>query len=783
MRASKKSKLNHKVERNFQFINLALFTIISLIMISVMTTVVGGITKKVSRDYAQLYATRTIGTLNTHLNREIALINKAVRSQPIVEWFKDEADEAKRELAYDEMINYIDVLYSSNLYFAIDGSQNEFSIDEEVPLDDFLPYDVVSPDDYNDRWYYRCIDSEYDYVLNVDIDKLKQRKLVWINHKVYSEDGDILGVFCSGLKFDQVIQELFENYDNNNVWGLVIDGNGVVQLDSSIEKDQEKLIFDNDRHISEYYDDPVFEELVGQYLGSIDGYFTRIEDPAVYELSKGDFSYVSIAPIDETDWSVVTFYNSGSLFQVKDLYPLLYIFLLALIVYLVVSAYISHRSIFRPFHQLMDSIADEEDDHPIFGLERKDEIGDLARTVHEMKDNLDMYNKQLKKTASHARKANQAKSEFLANMSHEIRTPLNTVIGMSQIARKSGEMEQIQDCINKIEYASNHLLGVINDILDMSKIEAGKLELSYSAFDLPKMVGRTAEVMDILMKNKHQEFRLLLDDDLPQWVISDDKRLSQVIANLLSNAVKFTPEDGLITLSGGVVEENADSCMIHITVTDTGIGITAEQQARLFKNFVQADNGISRKYGGTGLGLAISRNIIEMLGGTITLESEEGKGSVFRCTFPVQKTEAPKEDLTLQASGYEDRHGDLSAFRILLVEDVEINREIVIAMLGDTGLQIDCAENGKIAVDMVAGDSVGYDLILMDLQMPEMDGYEATRKIRQITGTAELPIIAMTANVYSDDIRRCLEAGMNEHMGKPIEGERLMEVLYRYLVN
>jgi len=397
--------------------------------------------------------------------------------------------------------------------------------------------------------------------------------------------------------------------------------------------------------------------------------------------------------------------------------------------------------------------------------------------------------KRLEVAMDTAKAANLSKSVFLSNMSHEMRTPMNAIIGMTTIGRRAQDIEGKNYALDKVEGASSHLLGIINDVLDMAKIEANKLELSPVVFSFKGMLDNVTMLISFRMDEKRQTLFVNLDHDIPHFVVGDDQRLAQVVTNLLSNAVKFTPEGGEIHLNAVLLEQTDDNYVLRVEVKDNGIGISPEQQVKLFEVFEQAESGTSRKYGGTGLGLPITKRIVELMGGKIWVESELDKGSMFIFTVKVQRSEQSDEhahglnDESNACTDFEANTGEFFGKRLLLAEDVEINREILISLLGDTGIEINCAENGKEALEMIEAAPDKYNVVLMDVQMPKMDGFEATRCIRALHALqgVRLPIIAMTANVFKDDIDECLAAGMDDHLGKPIDIGRVIEKLRKYL--
>ncbi|GHU79098.1 hypothetical protein FACS1894191_1130 [Clostridia bacterium] len=527
----------------------------------------------------------------------------------------------------------------------------------------------------------------------------------------------------------------------------------------------------------------------------------------------------------------------------------------------------------------------------------------------------DSMDKERTAALEEAIRASRAKGDFLSNMSHEMRTPMNAILGMMTIGKSAADIERKNYAFEKIGDASAHLLGVINDILDMSKIEANKLELSPANFSFEKMLQKVVNVINFRVEEQHQNLSVYIDRNIPRNLIGDDQRLAQVITNLLSNAIKFTPENGSIHLDTRLQENENGIYTIKIAVADTGIGISEEQQSRLFTSFEQAESSTARKFGGTGLGLAISRRIVEMMGGRIWIESELGKGSTFAFTIKAGKGEKESSSLLgagvnwknirmlvvddmpdiceyfvdvatrlgvvcdgagsgeeairliekngaydiyfvdwkmpgmsgtelsrhikessggtslvtmisatewsfiedeAKAAGVDkflakplfpsaiadcineclgaenliaaekdgfDEIDSFDGFRIILAEDVEINREIVLALLEPTLLKIDCAGNGAEAVELYSNNPGQYDMIFMDVQMPEMDGYEATSRIRalDIPEAKRIPIVAMTANVFREDIEKCLAVGMNDHVGKPLDFGDVLGKLRKYL--
>ncbi|MDR2589552.1 MAG: response regulator [Oscillospiraceae bacterium] len=981
MHKEKKGKLSKK----FSNISILMITFVLLANTVICFIMIYNLTTNASEDYVRFYATETADVLSSHLSNEIFLVSQAATSPDIIAWFADENNLEKREAAFNRMMFFADVVKMQGLYFGIYDSLHEFAIERGTSFDDFVHYHTMSPDGEYDQWFFDAINSGFDYILKLDTVKSSEDISIWIDHLV-KDNGRIVGVFSTAIPFDAVFEDLFGHYNKDDVWGIIIDHEGIVQVDSSIPDASYILssleVYDVSEmtHIFELKYDPAFIAALNKYLDNPRVFYGQRVEPEIIRVSTwGEYQYRAITPIPNTNWLAVISYSSGTLFSIMDTIPPLIAMIFIFIIYVVFSSLLINRLVFNPLQRLTEGLA-EQDVDSLYGADRDDEIGDLAKETiaswntiskdldeqktmmneikrrdkllnsmnlaasillgsetvdfeddlmrcmsimgravdahrvyiytnnvkngelcfsqlyqwvedflpildssqtndvsyndnlsdweevlrkgecvngiakdmsrstykflksadvvsffaapifvdnkfwgfvgfddckverifteneavimrsgcllignaflrHDMTLNLESNISQLKAlqeeledALQRANEANHSKSTFLAHMSHEIRTPMNSIVGFSELAiDEENTPPKVADYLSKILQNSEWLLQIINDVLDISKIESGKMDLEKIPFDLAEMFNACRMAIIHIATEKGLVMHFYAEPSVGKKLYGDPTRLRQVLVNLLSNAVKFT-NTGSIKMQAIIKETTDDSVTMYFEVRDSGIGIDSEKLKNIFDPFTQAETGTTRKYGGSGLGLAISQNIIEAMGGTLCVDSMPGVGSKFSFTLTFDAVDINKEIKSPENIAYKTLKKPTFVGEILLCEDNMMNQEVICEHLSKVGLKTDVAANGKVGVDLVRKRAENkekqYDLVFMDIHMPVMDGLEATPVIHKIA--PDLPIVALTANIMQGAAEQYKEIGMSDCLGKPFTSQELWRCLMKY---
>jgi signal transduction histidine kinase/ActR/RegA family two-component response regulator len=514
------------------------------------------------------------------------------------------------------------------------------------------------------------------------------------------------------------------------------------------------------------------------------------------EFIEGNDMFVSYSRTARQDWLLMSFIPVSKLtaraVTIRDNTILIVAICFA---FVMATAYLFSRGVVSPIRRMTEVFKRIQDGSIDWNTRLpkgpRDEIGELITWFNTFLDSLVAKNRtevELMQAKEAAEAANRAKSQFLANMSHEIRTPMNGVIGMTELALATDLSDEQREYLDIIQTSAIMLLDLLGDILDFSKVEAGKLELTPGYFRLRDTLGEILKTMSVRAQQKDLELDYLVAPEVPDTLIGDSRRFGQIVINLVTNAIKFT-ERGEIAVRVAVESRTADTIVLRTSVSDTGIGIPEHKQAEIFEAFSQADASSTRSHGGTGLGLAISTRLAALMEGKVWVESQAGQGSTFHVTtrFGVASESSRAAHPGEPASDHgrhagDSRAGDSTAphdkrLRILLVEDNPINQKVVTLLLSKRGHRVILSENGQEAVQLLARAPGSFDLVLMDLQMPGMDGFEATAAIRQQEQGSRLPIIALTAHAMKGDRERCLRAGMDGYLSKPIRAEKLYQVL------
>jgi len=745
--------------------------------------IVSGIIKALGERFAlqQVYYDRS-RTLQPIL-QEVALARVLARSETIIDWVTHESDErlAKRGLA--ELERFRRAFNDGSYFLAVDRSGHYYFNDaDNTYAGRQLRYTLLR-DQEKDAWYFATIKNPTECQLNVNLDSELGTTKLWINCLI-RQGNTVVGVIGTGLELTRFIESVLEAHQDG-VMNMFIDGDGAIQAHPEFDLIDLHTItkgVGDKKTVYALLSDSASRDGLKKMLRRMkDGH----EDIGTEYLTINGVSVlVGAAYLKEIDWFNLTVISPKVWALGGDFTPLAALMVIGMLLAIAFNVVLVHRLILSRVDRLDRAIHKmKSGDYVVdLPLDTSDEIGRLSASFSEMAAVVQGNQQALTDARDAAESANRAKSAFLTNMSHEIRTPLNAITGMAHSIRSQGLTAKQTEQLDMLDAAGNHLVDVIDAILDLSKIEAGKFLLNESDVDLDSIV---TGVVAMLQPSAKAKGLTIAAQRLPQPenLQGDPTRIRQALINYANNAIKFT-DIGRITLRWRVVEEGPGNALIRFEVEDAGIGIAPEVADRLFQPFEQADNSATRKYGGAGLGLVITNKIAELMGGSAGVESNPGRGSTFWFTARLGKAVAKRKadtevqfarDSAVPAAGRE-----FSDKKLLVVEDEPIVRELVRGMLEGLGASVWTAEDGAVALRL-ATEQV-FDLILMDVQMPVMDGLEATRRIRGLTNGSNVLILGLTANAFAEHKAQCYEAGMNDFITKPIRPDRLRAIVEGWLM-
>jgi signal transduction histidine kinase/CheY-like chemotaxis protein len=774
-----KSIKNNSIRLRIIFLIILVFTLVLVFFSYFLKDFITGVEQDLGKKMVLQHAIINKEKALSHFIENLNLVKRSLLNNTYQDWMKNNDNEKFKTKAIESVKKDCQVIGCYGWFILSIAPLTSIDWNKESNTIKTVPLKLEE-----NSWLPKKLEENNEFYVDADINTIDGKTYVFFDY-IVRENDQVIGTVGSYALVSTITNQLLST-SNQDILDVLIDNHGVFR--TSLNEKTSRY----HPSLSKFLSNKKWHQVIGDDLdkssliklkNNTNSHLVKTIDIRINEVN-----YIAaIVYIEEIEWYAMSLFSKKAMEGSIVILPLFLVGALLLFSVIALTLYFLNKLIFKRLivmNKSVNNIALGNYKDLIKDC-RSDELGTLAQGINTMSQEISKnlskiksQNNALNDAIDKANAANNAKSIFLSNMSHEIRTPMNAVLGFAEIGRNTKVLFEKDDSLEQIQRSGEHLLQIINDVLDFSKIGSKQLELEKISFSFSAILKKITQICKSDIDKKNISLNFLLDDSIPSHLIGDPLKIEQIIINLVSNAIKFT-EHGSIDINTRLKKQNARDVIIEISVKDTGIGITPEQQKNLFIVFSQADNSITRKFGGTGLGLAISKQLVEMMGGAITVKSELDKGTEFTFTIPLAYATEKLDNEMEESTDFDlvRLKAALYGKKILLVEDNRINQIVAKKMLEPLNISIDIAENGLQALEKIKTDI--YSLVLMDIQMPELDGLQATKQIR--TFDNDTIIIGMSAHASIQDTDKAIKSGMNDYMTKPIKQEKVFLMMSKYI--
>ncbi|MBA6338417.1 response regulator [Colwellia sp. BRX8-7] len=774
-----KSIKNKSIRLRIIFLIILVFILVLVFFSYFLKDFITGVEQDLGKKMVLQHAIINKEKALSHFTQNLNLVKRSLLNNTYQDWMKNNDNEKFKTKAIQSVEKDCQVIDCYGWFILSIAPLTSIDWNKESNTIKTVPLKLEE-----NSWLPKKLEENNEFYVDADINTIDGNTYVFFDY-IVRENDKVIGTVGSYALVSTITNELLST-SNQDILDVLIDNHGVFR--TSLNENTSRY----HPSLSKFLSNKEWHQVIGDDLDKSSliklKNNTNSHSVKTIDIRINEVNYIAaIVYIEEIEWYAMSLFSKEAMEGSIVILPLFLVGALLLFSVIVLTLYFLNKLVFKRLivmNKSVNNIALGNYKDLIKDC-RSDELGTLAQGINTMSQEISKnlskiksQNNALNDAIDKANAANAAKSIFLSNMSHEIRTPMNAVLGFAEIGRNTKVLFEKDDSLEQIQRSGEHLLQIINDVLDFSKIGSKQLELEKISFNFSAILKKITQICKSDINKKNISLNFLLDDLIPSHLIGDPLKIEQIIINLVSNAIKFT-EHGSIDINTRLKRQNEKNVIIELSVKDTGIGITPEQQKNLFIAFSQADNSITRKFGGTGLGLAISKQLVEMMGGEITLKSERDKGTEFTFTIPLTYSTKKFEKKIEESADFDlvKLKAALYGKKILLVEDNRINQIVAKKTLEPLNISIDIAENGLQAVEKMKNDT--YSLVLMDIQMPELDGLQATEQIRMFD--KDTVIIGMSAHASIQDTEKAIKSGMNDYMTKPIKQKTVFLMISEYI--